>query len=1245
MMKVIITNKNISNEFNIDRNFNKNTLTTIDKLILQDQSNTMIITSSGNTYNIFSKIIDIITIDIKSINELKIYLEDVLNYKDFSSEILNDLKLLIKDIDFNFEIISSLETEAGNELGEEISFLTNNDNSSISNEYSLTQRNQLTFDINNTSLTINEESSTGITDTSADEDNNLKIEVLASDKLTNINESLHISLSLSGVDSDTKSIKVQLSDGINFINVDAKLINGVWIIEDIDISSLNSGNISVEAVVQDNLGNIKIVEDNLILDNIKPNPPIILDIVDVKSDLSEIIISGSGDEVGNIIKVYDHLSNLIGTTSVLSNGTWNLNISSLSNDSRHVLKAVEIDSFLNISDDSSTVSLIKAANSNPSSLSSDDYIFTGLGNDIIYVNSDDSNNSLIIDGGEGEDYVSFENLNTAIKINLNDSTHIIGDDSLIFRNIENIYASNTDDNIIGDSQDNILDGKIGNDTLSGGIGNDSLYGQSGDDSLIGGSGDDLISGGTGRDIAVFSGNLSDYSFVRIGNSEINVKDNRVGSPDGTDKVLNVEFFQFADRLVPTARVSSTIDLLSSSDTGNTSDDITNDTSPTFKVDISPNVLLGYKVIIYSGTNKIAEHIVDSFDISNTYVHITTNTFTSDNTYSIHSSIENLLHFEGPSSPTLTFILDTSADSDNNLQVNILSSDKITNASESNDISITLSGIDSDALAVSVQFTDGTNSINKSASLFSGTWILSDTDISSLNEGTITVNVSVTDVASNVKTVSDTLLLDQVAASVQNFEITSIDDTNGDFSNIIISGKGEEVGNTITLYDEDNNIVGTTLVVSPGVWSINITNLSNTPINDNEFFTISETDLALNVSILTDSIHFNHYSWPNAQTDPFDDFALSGNGNDTLHVNDNDLNDMLVVDGGNGIDKLVFTGNKNDYTLIENLDGSITIIESSSSDSDNDGIGDITIAKNIEKLKFADGTFDVSSLVSPIAIDLNNDGIIGVTGETSSRNKELNGKIGKVVDFDIDGDGIKDKIEWFDGKGDGILIDNRDGNAQNDMDGSRLFGDEGGKYSSGYEKLALLDKNNDGKLEKEELEGLNVWIDDGDAILEEGELKTLKELNIKSISTIVDEIKDDEGKIHLQSTIEKENGNILLSEDVWFKKDNEETIDFEDLKINKPILDLNNFVKNSININFNELLNVKDENNEFIILGDKEDKIILEGGIKSENNIDGKWEHSGIKSDEEGHVYNVYQSSNGDSIVKLLIDNEIDMNNL
>ena len=176
---------------------------------------------------------------------------------------------------------------------------------------------------------------------------------------------------------------------------------------------------------------------------------------------------------------------------------------------------------------------------------------------------------------------------------------------------------------------------------------------------------------------------------------------------------------------------------------------------------------------------------------------------------------------------------------------------------------------------------------------------------------------------------------------------------------------------------------------------------------------------------------------------------------------------------------------------------------------------------------------VSLITSPIALDLDGDGKIGVTGATGSSQKDADAELGRTVQFDIDADGKLDTIEWFDGSGDGILVDNRDGLAATQMDGARLFGDGDGLFDNGYDKLAALDTNADGQINGAELSGLALWVDNGDAQVQAGELRTLAEMGISAISSQMSVTVDAEGRGHLQSTATRADGSELLTEDVYF----------------------------------------------------------------------------------------------------------------
>jgi len=106
--------------------------------------------------------------------------------------------------------------------------------------------------------------------------------------------------------------------------------------------------------------------------------------------------------------------------------------------------------------------------------------------------------------------------------------------------------------------------------------------------------------------------------------------------------------------------------------------------------------------------------------------------------------------------------------------------------------------------------------------------------------------------------------------------------------------------------------------------------------------------------------------------------------------------------------------------------------------------------------------DILKATSPVALDLNQDGEINVTGQSTAKEADRSA-LGNTVQMDLNGDGNKQNVEWLDGSGDAMLVDNRDGQALADgIDGTRLFGDQGGQFNNGYEKMAQLDGNQDGR---------------------------------------------------------------------------------------------------------------------------------------------------------------------------------------
>lgn len=145
--------------------------------------------------------------------------------------------------------------------------------------------------------------------------------------------------------------------------------------------------------------------------------------------------------------------------------------------------------------------------------------------------------------------------------------------------------------------------------------------------------------------------------------------------------------------------------------------------------------------------------------------------------------------------------------------------------------------------------------------------------------------------------------------------------------------------------------------------------------------------------------------------------------------------------------------------------------------------------------FANAVAGAQKQASPIVLDLNGNGVADVTSPDVSGNTGAFNPVG-AVRFDLTGQGGTMKFEWLKPEADGLLVLDSNGNGTVD-NSTELFGDSEG-FNDGFSKLALLDRNSDGKLDGAELSHLAVWVDDGDGSCEPGELKSLSSLDITQI---------------------------------------------------------------------------------------------------------------------------------------------------
>ena len=169
----------------------------------------------------------------------------------------------------------------------------------------------------------------------------------------------------------------------------------------------------------------------------------------------------------------------------------------------------------------------------------DDILLAGNGNDLLRADA----GADILNGGGGYDRASYRDAGEGLTIdmlNASLSTGIARGDTFV--SIEVIEGTNFNDMIYGTDTRNVLRGFDGDDDIYGRGGNDLLQGFEGDDSIMGGAGNDTVDGGDGTDLAMFAGDLADYTFTLLGNGNVSVVDN-VGN-EGTDILIDIEFVSF-----------------------------------------------------------------------------------------------------------------------------------------------------------------------------------------------------------------------------------------------------------------------------------------------------------------------------------------------------------------------------------------------------------------------------------------------------------------------------------------------------------------------------------------------------------------------------------------------------------------------------------------------------------------------------------------------------------------------------
>ncbi len=195
----------------------------------------------------------------------------------------------------------------------------------------------------------------------------------------------------------------------------------------------------------------------------------------------------------------------------------------------------------------------------------------------------------------------------------------------------------------------------------------------------------------------------------------------------------------------------------------------------------------------------------------------------------------------------------------------------------------------------------------------------------------------------------------------------------------------------------------------------------------------------------------------------------------------------------------------------------------------------------------------TTFIDPIAVDLDNDGI-----ETTD--------IAGGVNFDLDGNGTKEKSSWVKAD-DGLVVMDRNENGTIDS-GKELFGDQtiikdaDGNLktaSTGFDALSEIDSNGDKVIDSsdENFNKLKIWQDKNqDGISQSNELQNLDSAGIKKIDINYLTVNTDDGHGNTQtrtSGIEFADGRTGVVGEFLFKRNTIDTQNSDFSNVSKDVL--------------------------------------------------------------------------------------------
>ncbi|MCW8088099.1 glycoside hydrolase family 113 [Sabulicella glaciei] len=364
---------------------------------------------------------------------------------------------------------------------------------------------------------------------------------------------------------------------------------------------------------------------------------------------------------------------------------------------------------------------------------------------------------------------------------------------------------------------------------------DTLFGGAGDDTLIGGVGNDYLDGGEGNDVALYSGFRSEYAVSSLSGGFFQVTDLRTGSPEGTDRLKDVEFLRFADGTFslpqlagggsnPVPVVTPKI-LAFSSDTGaSASDRITSDNTLVFlgstEAGRGVQILLNNQVI---GTTTADASGQWSFDHSGKVL--------ADGQHVLTAIDLDAAGVAGGASGGFAFTVDTRAP--DAPVIARITPDTGTSAADgvTNSKVVTLLGTAEAGASLAVHL--GTALIGQATADAEGRWSFT---TSSLVDGVHRFTAQATDLAGNKGALSSVaqVTVDTVAP-VARFTGLEAGKNAATLEGVA------EAGSTVQVFGAADKLMGTTTASANGQWSLAVGSLGNGA----QTFRISAADAAGN----------------------------------------------------------------------------------------------------------------------------------------------------------------------------------------------------------------------------------------------------------------------------------------------------------------------------------------------------------------------------------------------------------------